>query len=333
MLCVGVDLGGTNLRAALVDVGTGQVVSDVRVPTLAAEGPPAVIERMATLISRAISEPGQSRQSVAAIGIGVPGLYDPSTNVVRFLPNLPTTWLNVPLGRSIEASVGLPTTLVNDSRAFILAEATFGAGRGGDTVVGMTVGTGIGGGAVIGGRLHLGLEGTAGEVGHSTVEPNGFLCGCGNRGCLEAYASGPAIATLGVRAIRQGRTTILRDLVENDLNQVSPEVIVRAADLGDAIAQQILDEAGGYLGIGVSNLITLFSPDAVIVGGGVAEAGEWVLRPIRAMVQRRCRVTPIDRITIAKASLAGEAGVIGAAVWAGQRLAQPSKRQIDRVQP
>lgn len=320
MLCVGVDLGGTNLRAAIVDVETGRVVTDVRGPTLAAEGPSAVIERMAALIVRAIAASGQGRGSVAAIGIGVPGLYDPATNVVRFLPNLPTTWLNVPLGQAIESRVGLPTTIVNDSRAFILAEATFGAGRGGDTVVGITIGTGIGGGAVIGGRLHLGLDGTAGEVGHSTVEPSGFLCGCGNRGCLEAYASGPAIATLGVRAVRQGRTTILRDLVENDLNRLTPEVIVRAAEQGDAIARQILDEVGGYLGIGVANLITLFSPDVVIIGGGVAEAGEWLLRPIRAMVQWRCRVTPIERITIATASLAGEAGVIGAAVWAGQRL-------------
>ena len=324
MLCVGVDLGGTNLRAAIVNIQTGQVAVDVREPTLAAEGPAAVTERMAALIKRTIAAVGPDRGSVAAIGIGVPGLYDPATNVVRFLPNLPTTWLNIPLGHAIQSAVGLPTTIVNDSRAFILAEATFGAGRGGDTVVGMTVGTGIGGGAVINGRLHLGLDGTAGEVGHSTIEPNGFLCGCGNRGCLEAYASGPAIATLGVRAVRQGRTTILRDLVENDLNRLTPEVIVRAAEQGDAIARQILDEVGGYLGIGVANLITLFSPDAVIIGGGVAEAGEWLLRPIRAMVQWRCRVTPIERITIATASLGGEAGVIGAAVWAGQRLARNS---------
>ena len=324
MLCVGVDLGGTNLRAAVVDVESGQVVSDIRGPTLAAEGPAAVIGRMASIVQRAIAASGYPANAMAAIGIGVPGLYDPATNVVRFLPNLPTTWVDVPLGRAIESHIGIPTTLLNDSRAFILAEATFGAGRGGDTVVGITVGTGIGGGAVIGGRLHLGLDGTAGEVGHTTVEPNGFLCGCGNRGCLEAYASGPAIATLGVRAIRQGRTTILRELVHGDLNEVTPEIIVRAAEQDDAIARQILDEAGGYLGIGVANLITLFSPHAVVIGGGLAEAGEWLLQPIRRVVQERCRVTPIERITIATASLAGEAGVIGAAMWSGQWIGQKS---------
>jgi glucokinase len=306
------------VRAAVVDAETGRVLVDRRDLTHAAEGPEAVIDRMAALIARAIDAANDADCPVAAIGIGVPGLYDPETNVVRFLPNLPTTWPGVPLGREIQRRLGLPTTLINDSRAFILAEATFGAGRGGHTVVGMTVGTGIGGGAVIGGRLHLGLDGTAGEVGHHTVEPHGLLCGCGNRGCLEAHASGPAIAALGMRAIRQGRTTILRDLVGGDLNQVTPEVIVRAAEAGDPTAAEILDESGAFLGLGVANLITLFSPNAVIIGGGVADAGEWILRPIRRVVAQRCRVTPIDRITIATAALAGEAGVIGAAVWAGR---------------
>ena len=328
MLCVGVDLGGTNVRAAIVDADSGAVLVDERDLTRAEEGPAAVMARMAALIERAIVQVPSASGWVTAIGIGVPGLYDPATNVVRFLPNLPTTWPGVPLGSEIEARLGLPTTLINDSRAFILAEATFGAGRGGSTVVGMTVGTGIGGGAVIDGRLHLGLDGTAGEVGHHTVDPNGLLCGCGNRGCLEAHASGPAIAAMGMRAIRQGRTTILRDLVSGDLNQVTPEVIVRAAEAGDPTAAEILDEAGTYLGLGVANLITLFSPDAVVIGGGVAEAGEWILVPIRRTVARRCRVTPIERVKIVTAGLAGEAGVIGAAIWAARRSDSPARSGI-----
>lgn len=319
MLCVGVDLGGTNLRAAVVNVDDGRVVADARDLTHAEQGPASVIERMACLIQQAIGDARVDGAEVAAIGIGVPGLYDPATNVVRFVPNLPTTWPGVPLGPEIQSRLGRQTVLINDSRAFILAEATFGAARGGRTVVGMTIGTGIGGGAVIDGRLHLGLDGTAGEVGHHTIIPGGFLCGCGNRGCLEAHASGPAIATLGIKAIRQGRTTLLRELVGGDLNLVTPEVIVRAAERDDPVAVEILDEAGSYLGMGVANLITLFSPDAVVLGGGVAAAGEWILRPIRRVVRERCRVTPLARVKIVTASLAQEAGVVGAAVWAGNR--------------
>jgi glucokinase len=314
MLSIGVDLGGTNLRAAVVDTTTGRVLTDAHRPTRAEGGPPIVIERMAALIE----ESGLARYEITAIGIGVPGVYDPATNVVRFLPNLPTSWLNVPLGREIESRVGRPTMLINDARAFVLAEAAFGAGQGADTVVGMTLGTGIGGGVVIAGRLRLGLDGTAGEVGHQIIDFNGPICGCGSRGCLEAYASGPAITTLGIKAVRQGRTTAIRDLVAGDLNRITPEIIVQAAEVGDAVAREILDEVGFYLGIGIANLVTLFSPDMVVIGGGVSRAGDWLLQPIRATVRQRCHMTPVDRVRIVLAALGEEAGVIGAALWASQ---------------
>lgn len=316
MLTVGVDLGGTNLRVAVVHANTGQVLADVHEPTRAQEGPLAVIKRMATLIEEAIGESGRAKDEIKGIGIGVPGLYDPTTNLVRFLPNLPTTWPNVPLGPAIASQVGLPTVLINDARAFVLAEATFGAGRGAATVVGMTLGTGIGGGIVVGGRLHLGLDGTAGEVGHQIIDFYGPPCGCGSRGCLEAYASGPAIATLGIKAVRQGRTTAIRDLVAGDLNCVTPEIIVRAAEAGDAVACEILHEVGFYLGIGIANLITILSPDVIVIGGGVAQAGEWFFGPIRETAQNRCHLTPLERVRILPAALGREAGVVGAATWA-----------------
>lgn len=322
LLCVGVDLGGTNLRAALVDVSTGEVAADARTPTRAGEGPPAVIERMADAIRRVL--PSGSLPS--AVGIGVPGLYDPETQVVRFLPNLPTAWRDVPLGDEISRRVGLPAFLINDARAFVLAEATFGAGRGARNVVGITLGTGIGGGVVIEGQLHTGLDGTAGEVGHQIIDYNGPPCGCGGRGCLEAHASGPAITAMAIKAVLQGRTTCLRELVDGDLDRMSPEVIVRAAEQGDEVAQEVLAEAGRLLGIGVANLVTLFSPDVVVIGGGVAKAGEWLLAPIRETVRLRCRVTPLDRVRITAARLGDHAGAIGAAVWAARRSAQRGVR-------
>jgi len=321
MLSVGVDLGGTNLRAAVVNVETGAVTGEVRAPTQAEGGPPAVIERMAALIGQAVEKAGQE---VGAVGIGVPGLYDPATNHTRFLPNLPTTWPQVPLGPEIEARVHRPTVLMNDARAFTLAEATFGAGRGADRVVGMTLGTGIGGGVVIGGRLLFGHDGTAGEVGHQIIDYNGPLCGCGTRGCLEAHVTGPAIAAMGMRAVRQGRTTLIRDQVNGDLNRITPEVIVKAARRRDIVAREILDEAGLYLGLGVANLITLFSPDVVVIGGGVSDAGEWLFRPIRKAVRERCHVTPVEKVRIEQAALGDKAGVIGAAVWAAQKVREGS---------
>jgi len=325
MLSIGVDLGGTNLRAGIVDTVAGRVLSSARGPTYAEEGPPAVIERMAALINQAISEARLATDEIVAIGIGVPGLYDPATNAVRFLPNLPTTWLDVPLGREIELRVGRPTALVNDARAFVLAEATFGAGRGANIVIGLTLGTGIGGGIVIGGQIVLGHDGSAGEFGHHIIDLNGPRCGCGSRGCLEAHASGPAIATMGIKAVRQGRTTVLRDLIDGDLNRMTPEVIVRAAEMGDPVAREIMDEAGLYLGIGVANLVKIFSPDVVVIGGGVSQAGDWLLKSIRQVVSRHSSVTYLDRVSITLAALGGDAGIIGAALWA-TRVAQSRKR-------
>jgi glucokinase len=322
MYCVGVDLGGTNLRAAVVDVATGRVVVDVRTPTNGPEGPDAVLKRMANLIRRAMDESELPDADIRAVGIGVPGVYDPDTNETIFLTNLPTHWRRVPVGQQIGEQVGRPAVLINDARAFTLAEATLGAARGSRTVVGITLGTGIGGGIVIGGRLHLGIDGSAGEIGHTIVDPHGTPCGCGNYGCLEAYASGPALATLGIKAVRQGRTTALRELVKGDLNRMTPEIIVQGAEAGDAIAREVLDQAGTWLGIGIANAITALCPDAVVIGGGVAAAGEWLLRPVREVVRRRCLVSPVDRIRIVLAELAGEAGVIGAAVWAATQVGE-----------
>jgi glucokinase len=316
MLSVGVDLGGTNLRAAVVDGDHGRVLADARGPTRAETGSAAVIERMAALIGQAIEQSGRPRSELAGVGIGVPGRYDPATNEIRFLTNFPTHWRDVPLGREIQQRTGLGTVVLNDARAFILAEATFGAARGAPTVVGITLGTGIGGGVVVDGRLHLGRDGSAGEIGHQVIDFNGPNCGCGGRGCLEAHVSGPAIATQGIRAVHQGRTTRLRELVDGDLNRMTPEVIVQAAEAGDAIAREILQEAGFYLGIGVTNLIATFSPDAVVIGGGVAAAGSWLLDPILATVQQRCQIIPPDQVRIVTAQLGGEAGVVGAATWA-----------------
>ena len=317
---IGIDLGGTKIAAAAVDVATGARNGALVIPTEADEGSDAVLQRMAGLVEDVCRSAGLRREEVGGVGVGVPGVTDLEGGNTLFLPNLPGAWRGVPVVASLTRLTGYPTAMINDARAFVLAEATAGAGRGARTVVGLTLGTGIGGGIAIDGRVHLGLDGTAGEVGHQTIDPDGPPCGCGNRGCLEAHASGPAIAALGVKAVLQGLTTRIGTLVEHDLNRITPETIMRAAEAGDLVAREILERAGGYIGIGVSNLITVLSPDRVILGGGVASMGEWIFGPVGEMVQRRCRVTPLERVRIVPAELGGEAGVVGAAVWAAQRL-------------
>lgn len=318
---LGVDLGGTTIAAALLDA-EGHVIQETLIPTLAQEGHEAVIARMAELIQRVINEADVDLADIGGIGIGVPGVLDIEKGLTLFLPNLPGTWPRVPLAPRIKQAVGLPTFLLNDVRAFTLGEKTYGAGRYVDNMVCLAIGTGIGGGIVINGQLYLGLGGTAGEVGHQIIDMHGPPCGCGSRGCLEAFASGPAIATMAVRAIKQGFTTLIGELVDYDLNRITPEVICQAAEQGDSVAIEIFERAGFYLGVGIANLITVLSPQMVVVGGGVAQAGELLFDPIRRTVAERVHVTPLEKVKIVPAELGRVAGVVGAAVWARQRLTE-----------
>ncbi len=320
---VGCDLGGTNLKAALVNESTGKVLNPIQILTQAWEGHDAVMARMADLINRVIEGSGVPRSQVGGIGIGVPGVIDLKKGTTLFLPNLPGTWPNVPLADTISSQTGLPVSLLNDVRSITYGEWMFGAGRGVETMVCFAIGTGVGGGLIINNQLHLGMGGTAGELGHMTIDFNGPQCGCGNYGCLEAFASGPAIAAQGAKAVMQGLTTIIGDLVEQDLNKITPEVIARAAMQGDRIAQRIFEDAGKYLGVAIANVLITVTPQRVVIGGGVAKAGDLLLDPIRRTVNERVFVMPKEQVEIVPAELGTNAGVIGTALWAKQhRLAK-----------
>jgi len=316
---IGIDLGGTNLRAAITDTDTGQIFHQRKCPTLAAEGQEAVIQRIVQLIKELCEESGVSVNGIKGVGIGVPGTPDIDTGVIKFLPNLPGKWLNVPLRAIIEEQVGLPVALINDVRAITLGEWTFGAGRGADTLVCLAIGTGIGGGVVVNGQFHLGMGGTAGEFGHHVVEVDGLPCGCGGKGCLELYASGPAIAAMGVKEVMHGHTTRIGELVDHDLNRIDAEIIARAAKDGDEIAKAILQRAGMYLGIAVGNILGVISPQRVIFGGGVSRAGDLLLTPIVQTVKERVHVIPVARVEFVLAELGINGGLVGAALWAKRR--------------
>jgi glucokinase len=319
---IGCDLGGTNLRAAIVDVDAsrGTVLHQMSVPTLAREGHEMVMRRMADLFMRVIQSARMKREDIGGIGIGVPGVLDLEKGETLFLPNLPGTWPHVPLRDTITELTGLPTQLLNDVRSITNGEWRFGAGRGVDTVAVFAIGTGIGGGLVINGQLHLGIGGTGGELGHMIIDFNGPRCGCGSDGCLEAYASGPGIAAMGMKAVAQGLTTRIADLCEYDLNRITPELIEQAARSGDEIAKDIYKKAGYYIGLAAANICVSIGPRRIIIGGGVARAGDLLLEPIRHTLRERVHVMPVDQVEVVPSQLGDNAGVVGVASWAASLL-------------
>jgi glucokinase len=315
---IGLDFGGTNLKAGLVHQLTGEVTLLSSRPTAAHEGPEGVMKRMALLIENIIDQVG--RDKLGGIGIGVPGIVDLTTGVTKFLPNLPSNWPEVPLAPTIQTITGLPVKLLNDVRAITYGEWQFGAGRGSDSMACFAIGTGIGGGLIVNNQLVLGIGGTAGELGHITVDYNGPICGCGNRGCVETLASGPAIASMGIKAVSQGLTTSIGQLAGYDLNKITPELIYRAASDGDALAQEIFRQAGFYLGIAVANVLVSVGTKKVVFAGGVAQAGNLLLDTIKKTINERVRMMPVEQVDIVPAKLGAHAGVIGVAMWASHRI-------------
>jgi glucokinase len=319
---IGCDLGGTNLRAGIVDTQTGKVNFLLSTPTLAREGHQAVIERMVGLFEDVISRSGIAKSEVIGIGIGVPGVLDPDKGLVLFLPNFFGGWKNIQLSKIINASLGFPVYLINDVRSITMGEWKFGAGKGAFSMICFAVGTGIGGGVVVNNNLVMGINGTAGELGHTMVDPDGPQCGCGNHGCLEAYASGPAIAAMGIKAVIQGRTTLIGEMVGYDLNMITPQIIAEAANKGDLIAKEIYKHVGKLIGIAAVNIALATGPERIVIGGGVASAGELLLEPIRRTIQERIFVMPKERIKIVQAELGDEAGILGSAIWAQIKIDQ-----------
>lgn len=317
---IGCDLGGTNIKAGIVDSDTGEIIGQKSIPTLARDGHDAVMQRMADLILALTAENGLRISEIGAVGIGLPGKLDMDKGEVLFLTNLPGNWPHVPVEKVISEKVGLPVAIMNDVRAITYGEWKFGAGQGVDTMVCFALGTGVGGGSIINGRLHLGIGGSAGELGHMVIDLNGAYCGCGNRGCLETYCSGPAITSAGLRAVTQGMTTQIGELVGYDMNKITPEIVSRAALMGDEIARQIYDQAGYALGIGIGNILVSICPRKVVIGGGVAAAGDLLLEPARRAVREYAHVVPVDQVEIVLAKLGTNAGVIGTALWASEKV-------------
>lgn len=316
---IGCDLGGTNIKAGLVDLEDGKVLLSDSIPTESRQGPDSVLERMAELISRLMDESELSKDEIGGLGISAPGMIDLETNTTLFLPNLYSEWRDVPVGKKMVNHLGLEVSMLNDVRAITYGEWAFGAGKGVDSMACFAIGTGVGGGLVVNNELVLGFDGSAGELGHQTVDLNGPLCGCGNHGCIEVFASGPAIAAEAARGVRQGWATKIADLIDHDLNRLTPKVVAEAAEMGDEFALEVWDRAGTYLGVGVANILTTVGVKRVVIGGGVGEAGDLLLDPIKRVVKARVFLMPVEKVDIVNVKLGTEAGIVGMAAWSARQ--------------
>lgn len=320
---VGVDLGGTNIVVgALPEDGSKQL--GVRSePTHAERGADAVVDRIVSLVAQTISDvsstQGAKLQDFLGVGIGAPGPLDRERGIVVVAPNL--GWSNFPLRDAISDRIRLPATLDNDANCATFGEWWCGAAQGARNVVGITIGTGIGGGLVFDGRLYHGSSDVAGEIGHTTIDSTGRYCRCGNYGCLEAYASGPAIALRAREALERDEVSMLHKMVSGHLEQLTAATVYEAAKRGDSLAMEVVRDTAKFLGTGVANLLNVLNPDVVVITGGVTAAGDRLFEPLRAEVKRRAFRPAVEACRILPGSLEGTAGVVGAvATFKQQRM-------------
>jgi glucokinase-like ROK family protein len=307
---VGIDLGTLNTIAAVVDL-EGKIVERVEHPTNGEKNRDDVIERVKTAIHEVISASNLNLQKIAGIGLAVPGLVDSKKGMILFIPNF--GWKDTPLREILEEEFHTPIFIDNNANAMALSEAQFGIGRGVKNFICVNIGIGIGSGVIINREIYRGETECTGEIGHTTVDYNGPKCSCGNNGCLEVMAAGPAIARRAVKAIREGRKTVITELVEENLNQITAAVVAQAANQGDRLAREIMEKTGEYLGTGIANIINLFNPQMVIIGGGVAQAGSLIFDPLKRTMKKRAFSVPAKVVKIATPSLGRDCTVIGAA--------------------
>jgi glucokinase len=320
MNAIGVDVGGTKIAAAVVSP-EGKILNEVRYPTQAV--PP---NRLVDTIARTITE-AKDGFEVGGVCVAVPGLILAAENKVIFSPNLHEIE-DIPLDKEIGRRTGLSVTVENDANAAAWGEFRYGAGKDVEHMVFITLGTGVGGGVITHGVLLRGAQGAGGELGHVTIDPAGPRCGCGNRGCLEALASGTAIQRRAREVANERPDSALGRLAIE--RQVLGEDVTELAQAGDEAAIAVLEETGMWLGIGLAGFVNIFNPEVIAVGGGAARAGEFILGPARKEVHLRARSPSRDLVEIREATLGPESGVLGAAALArgedGEYVLGPSKR-------
>lgn len=324
---LGIDIGGTNLVAGCVAEDGSALLGLASEPTRAESGADDVLARLVRLAQGAMAAARAARPGIelAGVGVGAPGPLDTRRGIVLLTPNL--GWRDMPLRQRLEDALGLPGALDNDANCAVLGEQWIGAARGARHVVGITIGTGIGGGIVVDGRLLHGASDCAGEIGHTTIDVEGRRCKCGNYGCLEAYASGPAIALRAVEAVQAGEPSRLAEFAGGDLAAVTAQTVYEAAQAGDPVALEVVTDTARFLGVGLANLVNVLNPELVVVCGGVTQAGDALFAPLRREVARRAFRPAVEACRIVPGELSGTAGVYGAArTFLDQAAARPDGR-------
>lgn len=310
---IGIDVGGTNIKIALVDE-QGKIIYSNSTPTDAEKGYEHTVNNIKKAIHNLMQETNNDEKSIEAIGFDFPGQIDYKKGIVKLAPNIPG-WVNVPIAQMIEDEFHIPTKIDNDVRCAALGELKFGAGKGCENFICITVGTGIGSGIVINGKIVRGCANAAGEIGHIKLQTeNGPLCGCGDSGCLEANASGPAIVAMAQEYIQGGKAAKFREMAASQGGEITPYIVAKAAEAGDPVAKRIFEIMGYRIGIGLTSVINLLNPEKVIIGGGVAEAGNLLLEPIRKTIKERAMKIASESVQIVPAQLGNNAGVIGASM-------------------
>jgi glucokinase len=318
---IGLDLGGTNIKIGLID-DMGHIHYSNSAPTEADRGFEIAYNNLIKLIRETIEQCTIPQDKISGIGVGCPGLIDSVNGIVRDLPNMPG-WTNVHLAEMIQKQFDIKTKIDNDVRAAALGEYKFGAGQGYSNMICITIGTGIGSGIILDGRLIKGSALCAGEIGHMTLQEHGGpICGCGNTGCLEALGSASSIVRRAQELLAGGRPSKIRE-IKGD-GPLTAHVVALAAQKGDPPAQRILYETGRWIGIGLANVINLLNPELIVVGGGVASAGEFIMGPIRETIRKRALHYPRDVVRVELAQLGESAGIIGASLFVSELMETPT---------
>ncbi len=312
---IGIDLGGTNLRAAVMN-DSGAILGQARTETMAKEGPAAVLKRLAIVAQGAVEESGLEMTDIAACGVGSPGPLDADEGVVLYTPNLPG-WQDVPVAEEMTKAIEITTYLENDANSAGWGEFWMGAGRGATEMVIYTLGTGVGGSVIVDGKLHRGRDQMAGHLGHAILIPGGRPCGCGASGCLEQYCSATAVAREAQAATEVGIDTGLEDL---KISEIDARSVAEGALAGSEYCAELLARTGRYLGMGIATVVNIIDPQIVVIYGGMAAAGDFILEPCRRAMKEHALSPARDRVKIVQAELGEDAGVIGAAGLALRRF-------------
>ena len=311
-IVIGVDLGGTKIKLGAVNQN-GEIIKSISVDAEAAKGPATVISNIVTGCKELINCGKFPVSSVRGIGIGSPGSVDLDGGTVKYPPNFPN-WEVVRLGDEVSKGLdGLPVEVDNDANAAVAGEAKFGAGKGCSNFFLLTLGTGVGGGIIIDNKIFRGVTGAGAELGHVSINYEGAPCKCGNIGCVEAYVGQRYFSESTAEKLKKNPNSKIHELINGDYSKLEPLIIFKAAEIGDDFAIKALADYGFYVGVAITNFLNIFDFELVVVGGGIAAAGDFIFEPMRKTVKERALSVHRNKFKIVPAELGNKAGILGAA--------------------